>query len=131
MNQIYFVDINLSADSTEGVGSNISPYNYEQFVVELSANDETTDINTFYLRGFRPVSATSIDESTSAENVWPLTKKSIVIDSWEDDPWTIQFSSDFYLKSSVDWFSKVEIKQKSTKSKHNNSLLIRAYIFLR
>jgi len=111
MNQIYFVDINLSADSTEGVGSNISPYNYEQFVVELSANDETTDINTFYLRGFRPVSATSIDESTSAENVWPLTKKSIVIDSWEDDPWTIQFSSDFYLKSSVDWFSKVEIKR--------------------
>ena len=63
MAQIYFVDVATSADSVNGIGSEQSCFNYNQFMVSLATNDETNIDNYYYLKNYRSVSASGTSES--------------------------------------------------------------------
>lgn len=111
MYQIYFVDINTSADSISGIGTIQSCFNYKQFIVSLATNDDIHVNNYYYLKGYRNVinSGTS-GSAISAENIWILSKKNVYIYSWNNEPWRINFINDFYLESSVNWFNSIHIR---------------------
>ena len=111
MAQNYYVNINTSADSVEGVGSTFSPINYQQFMGVLAAIDETTIDNNFFLQGYRDITLTGTNTvPITADNIWMVSKKNVVIDSWGDEPWRINCVSDFYIESYIDWLQDVKIK---------------------
>lgn len=122
MAQIYFVNINTSADSiTSGTGSEQSCFTYSQFRTSLSTNDETDVPNYYYLKGYRNIT-TSGESITplSADNIWMLSKKNVYINSWDSDPWKINFVNDFYLESYVDWFTSINFQNGFIKTSQLN-----------
>jgi len=118
MSQSYFIDVNTSADSIVGSGTIVIPFNYGQFMTQLAANDETTDINYFYLKGYRELVNSGTNAfPISADNIWMVSKKEVFIDSWGTDPWRLNCIGDFYIESYVDWFEAITLK--NGMMKHN------------
>jgi len=78
-----YVNISNSYSATTTIGSKTDPYDWRMFLNELSAGSELN--NTYYVSGTRTLSA---DTTVSAD-----ATGSIVLDSWNENPWIIKNSN--------------------------------------
>lgn len=91
----FYVDINRSNDATSvNTGTSVDPFDYAEFIAKVAAGSDGVNYDTYKLRGFRELTATSeiIDVNTSAH---------YSIEAWDLSvygPWMI-CKNDEYLKN--------------------------------